>query len=305
MIEHKKKFQEAGFTLIEVIISILLLSLMAFSIIKITDQSTKTKMETIKEDNDFLSVYSAFYTMQWDINHYYTPLIHYSKLNTSTLTPNINSTEEERQLFSDFERDIIAKFRNNKRFSGITESGELIPKLLHESNSTITFFSNGYRRKNLNEKKSNMAWITYTLEDPTADDIEALKDREQKDDVKPGKNLVRYIDAQNPFSAEPTSKDDLFPQVIFEKVSSLEWSFWDRAKKDFSTIDNLTEDKQPLTALKLKIVFLDVYDQEQTLEKIFPTNYSESAVTKRLQPQQTAKTVPAIPNSATPGEDNE
>jgi prepilin-type N-terminal cleavage/methylation domain-containing protein len=283
---NRLPYIQAGFTLIEVIISILLLSVMAFSIIKITDQSTKTKLETIKEDNDFLRIYSAFYTIQWDFNHLYTPLVQNSKINTTSLAPNINETEEEKQLFSEFERDIIAKFRNNKRFSGITESGELIPKILFESNHTITFLSNGYRRKNLNEKKSNLAWITYTLEDPSTDDVEALKEKEQKEDVKAGKNLVRYIDAINPFSTDPTSKDDLFPQVIFEKVVSIEWSFWDRAKKSFASLDNINEEKQPITAFKVKIVFYDIYDQEQTLEKIFPTNFNESEIAKRLRSQR-------------------
>lgn len=277
---------EKGFTLIEVIISILLLSMMAFSIIKITDQSTTTKIETIKEDNDFLKVYSALYTIQWDINHYYSPLFQHTVLQTSKLAPNINATEEEKQNFAEFQNSLLAQFRTNRRFSGVTESGELIPKLLKESNHTITFLSNGYRRKNLNEKKSNFAWITYTLEDPSEDDIEFMKEKEQKEEVKAGKNLVRYIDATNPFSPELPSKDDLFPQVIFEKVTNIEWSFWDRKKRNYSLIDIYTEDHQPITSFKLKITFNDIYDQEQTVEKIFPTNFNEKDALKRIIAQQ-------------------
>lgn len=280
----------AGFTLIEVIISILLLSVIAFSIIKITDQSTTTKIETIKEDNDFLRVYSAFYTMQWDINHYYSPLAQYNKLITANLAPNVNATDQERQTFSEFENEIVNKFRNNKKFSGITENGELIPKIIKDSNTSITFLSNGYRRKNLNEKKSNLSWITYTLEDATADDIDALKEKEQKEDVKSGKNLVRYIDATDPFSLDPKSKDELFPQVLFEKVQSVEWSYWDRSKKSFSLMENFSEDKQPITAFKIQIVFYDIYDQEQTLQKIFPTNYNENDVIKKQRAQQANST---------------
>jgi prepilin-type N-terminal cleavage/methylation domain-containing protein len=275
-----------GFTLIEVLVSIFLLSMMAFSIIKITDQSTTTKIETIKEDNDFLRIYSALYTIQWDINHFYSPLFQQPRLQINKLAPNINSTEEERQSFSEFERNIVAQFRTNKRFSGYSDNGDLIPRLLKESNNTMTFLSNGYRRKNLNEKKSQLAWITYTLEDPTNDDIEALKEKEQKEDVKPGKNLVRYIDAANPFSPDPSSKDDLFPQVVMEKVINMEWSFWDRKKKAFSLIENYTEEHQPITSFKVKIEYLDLYDQEQQVEKIFPTNFSERAIANKLNLEQ-------------------
>lgn len=277
---------DIGFTLIEVLVSIFLLSMMAFSIIKITDQSTRTKIETIKEDNDFLRIHSALYTMQWDINHLYSPLYQQPRLQINKLTPNINATEEERQSFSEFERNMVAQFRMNKRFSGLSDNGDLIPKILNESSHTITFLTNGYRRKNLNEKKSNFAWITYNLEDPTTDDIEAMKINEQKDDVKPGKNLVRYIDASNPFSSDPTSKDDLFPQVIMEKVNTIEWSFWDRKKKSFSLLENYSEDHQPITVLKIKISYYDLYDQEQSVEKIFPTNFSESSIAQKLSKEQ-------------------
>ena len=275
-----------GFTLIEVLVSIFLLSMMAFSIIKITDQSTTTKIETIKEDNDFLRIYSALYTIQWDVNHFYTPLFQQSKLQINKLAPNINSTEEERQNFSEFERNMSAQFRNNKRFSGLSDNGNLIPRIQKESHHTLTFLSNGYRRKNLNEKKSQFAWITYTLEEPSADDIEAMKEKEQKEDVKAGKNLVRYIDASNPFSSESPSKDDLFPQVIMKKVLNIHWSFWDRKKKSFTSIENYSDDHQPITTFKIKIEYLDLYDQEQSIEKILPTNFSERTVAQKLNLEQ-------------------
>ncbi len=289
-----------GFTLIEVLVSIFLLSMMAFSIIKITDQSTRTKIETIKEDNDFLRVHSALYTMQWDINHFYSPLFQQPRLQINKLAPNINNTEEERQSFSEFERNLSVQFRTNKRFSGLSDNGDLVPKLLRESNHTLTFLSNGYRRKNLNEKKSQLAWITYTLEEPTSEDIEAMKFNEQKDEVKPGKNLVRYIDASDPFSPDPKSIDELFPQVIMEKVTSMEWSFWDRKKKSFSLIENYTEDHQPLTSFKVKLSYFDLYDQEQTIEKIFPTNFNEKSIANKINLQQKLSSQPQ-PSPTTSG----
>lgn len=282
-----------GFTLLEVLVSIALLSLIAFSIVRITQDSTTSKIEIINEDNDLLRIHTSVSAIEKDVHHFYSPLYQHPRINTQPLRPNANATEEERQAFSEFERDLYSQFQNNRRFSGYAQNLDLIPKVIKESNHTITFLSNGYQRKNLNENKSQFSWITYTLEEPSSDDIEFLKEVHPEPDFKIGKNLVRYIDAKDPFSPEITNKDDLYPQVLMDQVINIEWSYWDRKKKGFSLLENLIDEHLPLSALKVKIEFYDLFNKEQVLEKILTTHYTEQEIQKLISKAQSK--IPPVP----------
>lgn len=278
----------SGFTLIEVLVSIALLSLIAFSIVSITNDSTSTKIEVITEDNDLLKVHTAISSIEKNINQLYSPLYKHGKLNLNTFRPDVNSTEEERQTFTEIESSIYNQFQHNKRFSGYSENMDLIPKIIKESNHTLTFLSNGYQRKNLNDNKSQLCWVTFTLTEPSNDEIEELKEKNPNADFKIGKNLVRYIDATDPFNPNPPDTENLFQQVLMDQVISVEWRFWDRKKKDFSLIENLQEDHLPISTFKIKLEFYDLYNKEQSIEKVLSTHYSESHILSLLSAQKSS-----------------
>lgn len=286
MVKRNNFTCNSGFTLIEVLVSIALLSLIAFSIVSITKDSTSTKMEVISEDNDLLKVHTAISAIEKDISQLYSPLYRQGKLSLTIIRPNENSTEEERQSFSELESTLYNQFQHNRRFSGYAENMDLIPRILKESNNTITFLSNGYQRKNLNDNKSQFSWITFTLSEPSNDDIEELKEKNTGPDFKIGKNLVRFVDANDPFNPNLQSQDELYPQVLMDQVISVDWFFWDRKKKDFSHLENLQEDHQPITSFKIKIQYYDLYNKEQSIEKILSTQFSESNINALLSSQK-------------------
>jgi len=270
---------QKGFTLLEVLISLALLSLIATAIITISKQTVTARDEVTREDSDALKIYNALQIMQWDIAHFYTPLSFSKRLILTDFTPTLDAPDSYKQLYQQVEQWVNTHFRGNKRFVGVTTNGSLIPKVLLDGNSEITFLTNGHRRKNKNEFASNFKWITYKLSPAKDDEIEEAKRNYETlggtENFVPGQNLVRSANAKNPFEAE-VKQEDLTPeQILLDGVTEITWSFWDKKKKQFSELASYTEENAPLIALKVLIKYRDTMNVPMEKEKIFLTSFNQ------------------------------
>lgn len=272
-------FQQ-GFTLFEILISLALLSMLAFAIVTITKQSTQTRDEVTKEDNDLLKVYNTLQILQWDFAHYYNPLLFSPRLNLARLKPmgayGTPPKEEEMQRYQEMEQYLSNNFRNNAKFSYITESGLLIPRLTIDSDQQLTFMTQGYRRKNHNEKSSLFSWVTYQIEDPTKEDLQYFKETYGEENIaKIGKNLTRKVSVQNSFGTYKPADDLTTTQVVMEHVISILWQYWDPAKKKFTELTSYNESMGPITSFKITLKYFDLYQQEKEVSEILPTFYQD------------------------------
>lgn len=244
---YRSKFEiktQYGFTLVEVLIAILILSFITLYAYKMIDDGTDTKDKVTSEDRNMMQTLTAMNRIESDFNEIYSPLYSYSKLTAQTAG-------------SDPYQDSSATF--NGTFEGKNKNGIPIPQVVSDEKSSIVFLSTANRRKVAGTKESNFVWIKYSLQ-PTQDE----------DDKKNGGfDLVRQSISTDPFNSK-ISWPDIHPQVILSNVKSLEFNFYDeRNKKYVTSLSELNENKNNLRSIMVKLVWINHDNNEFNIEKTF------------------------------------
>ena len=241
---------DAGFTLIEVLIAITVLAFISFSTYQMVNSNTDTKERVIKEDRQVVQTLTAVGRLDSDISQMVNPLYSYSK---------------QVPVASGNSADVYADTNTsaNGSFDGKTNNGALIPQFKSEDKSTIIFFTQANRRKNADSKESRYAWIRYSLK--------AMEpDPDNPDDKTSGYyELVRQSISTDVYNAT-LDWDKVKPQTVMEKIKSLEYAFWDeRGKKYTTSLQDLNENKNIIRSIKVNIVWVDDDDHQQKFEKTF------------------------------------
>lgn len=243
------RLDHSGFTLVEVLIAITVLSFISFSTYKMIDANTTTKEQVVKEDRAILQTVSAISRIDSDISQIYSPLYAFTK---SAPTPANNN------YYAD-------PAPTGSSFDGKTKNGHLIPQVKSEDKSTLIFFSEANRRKMADSKESRYAWIKYSLR-PMEVDPEEID--EKKKNVG-GFELIRQIVSTDIYNSN-IDWSNIKPQVLMDNIKSLEFSFWDEKTKKFTTsLQELNENKHLIRSLKLNFTWIDEAGNEQTVEKNF------------------------------------
>jgi prepilin-type N-terminal cleavage/methylation domain-containing protein len=190
-----------GFTLIEVIIAITVLSFISFSTYQMIDNSSNAKENVTKEDQQIIQTLTVVGRIDSDISQIYNPLFSSSKATPNASSANNPYAAEESST-------------PNGSFDGKTKSGALIPQFKSEDKSTIIFFTQANRRKMADTKESRFLWVRYGLQPTTIDPDEATFGEERKNTAQ--YELIRQIiptDIYNPTLDWTKAK----AQVVLEK----------------------------------------------------------------------------------------
>lgn len=243
----KLKKQHSGFTLIEVLISITLLSFIMVGVITLINNSTNIKDKTILEDRDRSQVYTALNRIATDIEQIYSPLYF------------------DKQYQNDNKSKYIIKKVSRENFPKKSEHSLLVPKLDSPNPNTITFMTSSNRRRIQNSKQSNYAWVQYTMRSSTIEN----EDEKRKD----GNNeLIRYYKNSDIYKDE-IDWDSIKPQLLLRHVKSLKLEFWDKKNEKYvSSLEDL-EDKDVIRTLKLTLVWIDSLQFENTFTKVIRPLY--------------------------------
>jgi prepilin-type N-terminal cleavage/methylation domain-containing protein len=234
---------DAGFTLIEVLIAILILSFISISAYKMIDENTESKDRITTEDRNLMQTLTALNRIETDFNEFYSPLFSFSKVAL--------------QGSSDPYADTNKSF--NTSFEGKTKNGMPIPVVTSEDKSTLIFLSQVNRRKVAETKESNFVWIKYSLK-PTED---------EENRKLGGNDLIRQVIAANPFKSN-LNWADVKEQVVLSNLKSLEFNFYDeRNKKWITSLSDLNENKNSIRSLKVLFTWMSGENAEQKFEKIF------------------------------------
>lgn len=251
---HPKFLNTEGFTLIEVMISITILSFISYATFRMVNTNTDTKDRVVKEDRQTVQSLTAIGRLDSDITQLYNPLFSSPKY-----VPTASSASS----------DIYADNTSNANgaFDGKTSSGALIPQFKSEDKSTLIFLTQANRRKMADTKESRFAWVKYSVRSMEPDP-------ENPDDKTSGLyELVRQTIAIDIFNPTQDWSKPKF-QVVMERIKSLEFSFWDeRAKKYTTSLQELNENKNTIRSLKVNIVWIDDDNNEQKIEKAFRVLY--------------------------------
>lgn len=240
------KLNQKGFSLLEVLIAITLLSFVMLAILSVTENSTETKERVSREDRESLQIETAMAKFKWDFIHIYSPLFHSVRMQ-------FNEEEEDLQQL------ILGRFRENRRFEGPDYDGRPIP--LYESDrESFEFYTASNRRKYQDQKESHFAWVKYGVETVKSSD----------EDGEDTKALVRYYSAKNPYGNDRLDTSKIKPQVLLEGVEKLKFYYWDPKRLKFQdSLDLIEEGTTKLRGIKVEITWKDKNDFEKTTVRIF------------------------------------
>lgn len=260
----KKSFSnQKGFTLIEVMIAVTILSFIMIGVITLTNQSFDQKDRIITEDNEMLQIETALARLEWDFSHIYSPL--YFSRQIQKITE--GGEEGNDQGLAQYEQ-IMEKYRQNERFSFPNEDGHPVPKFESPDKNTFQFFTNGNRRKLAVSKDSTFAWVRYSL--GRADQFIKDDEDDQSNEKPKGDALIRYFSPVDVFNPERWEYKELKAQVLLENVKTLKFEYWDPESGKFVEKLNLIQDGEHIVrAIQLTIEWIDVNEIEQKIIRIF------------------------------------
>ncbi|MDH5581410.1 MAG: type II secretion system GspH family protein [Bdellovibrionales bacterium] len=259
MLKTSKKDQE-GFTLIEVLISVTLLSLMMVYVFTTIESSIDTKESITAEDDDYMQIETVFSRIQIDFSQIYSPSF-------------FEAPYKKQQENNDNPYDESKKFIPTDRFKSITDGLKPIPILDNPEKSSLIFFTASNRRKVQDSKQSNYGWVEYGTRSST------LEDDNRK---RPNGNLEIYrsFEVDNIYS-ESFNWGKLNSYVLLRHVKSFKFFFWDEVKEDW--VERLRErarPKTPVRLIKVVINWIDRNGNELEFERSFRTLWTYFDVEK-------------------------
>lgn len=253
---------QKGMTLLEVIVSIGILSFITYGIASITQNAGTVKDTTVSEDREMLQVEKAFYRFGYDFEQIYSPLFH---SNVYTIPPVERGKElkEEELEARQVQRNLIDHYGSQEDFNLINQQGLIVPKIYQEGKETFAFYTASNRRKYQNARESRYAWVLYTLEDKTITD-------DFGEEYK-SKSLVRYYSASNPFEAPIWKKTaDLKSQIVLPNVVSLKFSFWNPDQEKYvEDLKVIKGGENLIRGVKVELTWVDQYEVERSTVRFF------------------------------------
>lgn len=244
---------QCGFTLLEILIAITLLSFVMLGVISVTENSTVTKERVSREDRESLQIETAMAKLQFDFNHIYTPLFFDVKMLFD------EDKEELNQL-------IQSRYQQNERFDFPDYHSRPIPRFSAPEKDTFEFFTLSNRRKFQNQKQSRYNWVKYT--------VESVKD--PTDSTKETKAFVRYASADNPYANERLDTSRMKPQVLLENIEKLVFTFWDKRNQKWQdSLEYIENGENLIRGLKIEIQWKDSEERELTTTRIFRALFPE------------------------------
>lgn len=265
----KSQVGEQGFTLIEILIAIAILSFMALGVFQIVSQSTDTAEKVTVEDDEFVQIVAALKKFERDFTTIYSPLYF-------SAPKGVVSSDDEEQDSYDKDPDklpINQKYKEHNLYDGTTEDGHPIPAIFYEKNTEIIFFTSGHRRKYEDEKESTFSWVRYFLSsNPDNSELQILYRQEI------GENI---FSSELDWGAFPA-----FP--IINNIVKIEFFFWDQKKEEWS--DSISEDAKYLgQSIKIHLIWQDINGNENPEVKTYRILWPEFDPIEDLKKKLAAK----------------
>tara|TARA_Y100001954_G_scaffold52427_1_gene55768 strand:- start:8651 stop:9487 length:837 start_codon:yes stop_codon:yes gene_type:complete len=249
--------RESGLSLIEVIVSITLLSYIMVEVLRSTDQATAIKDKIIVGDNEIIQTEMAMERLNLDLTQIYSPL-YFSG-------PKKPQRRQNRYSYQDNDPQTrIFPYRPTKMFP--RESSDGLPIPLIDDDKGFAFLTSSNKRKFENVKQSQYAWVRYSLRNITLksddEDIEALKG------AAPYELIRTYI--PDDIYREDIDWSKIKPQILLRFVKSLKFEFWDSKREKY--VENLRDLNDPkatnLRSIKVTVKWVNKRNQEKIATRV-------------------------------------
>lgn len=268
-----------GFSLIELLIGVTLLSFIGLASIRVMNNSFRIKDTVLKEDAEFFQVETAMARLRADIEQIYSPL-YYSNVK-------VPGIQLPGQPLSSVDKE---KFSRSERFAFESQTGHPVPIFTMPDRKSFEFMTTSNRRLLENSKQSEYAWVRYSLENMNPDDLP--EDEELPAGRQGLKKLVRSVSNRNIFEDAPNEIEKSKKFTLMSYVKDIKFLFWGPKKKKYlEDIKEVPNGKHLLRGVKVEITWINKQEQEevisQTFRPIWP--YYEPEDLLKLQKEADAK----------------
>jgi prepilin-type N-terminal cleavage/methylation domain-containing protein len=283
---------DAGFTLLEILIAITLLAFISLGVVNITENAVQTKERTTQINENNLQIETAMSRFEWDFSQIYSPLYFSTVMNMNQLqngqnipassnsgpqglnnseTPNNNNKQpsQTNPMLQQYYEQLINRFERNEHFSSVSSEGYPIPRFYSPDKDVFEFFTSSNRRKIENQKQSHFAWVRYALtsQEQTEEEEENLKL------PKSLKSLVRYFAPDDPYGDKRIDIEDeqrVKGVVLLRNVEKIEFNFWDPVRRKWQTsLRSIQDGENIVRGIKFIITWYDSYGAKKTTSRIF------------------------------------
>lgn len=256
------KHSIAGFTLIEVLVAITLLSFLMISIFTITDSSIETKDRVVSEDREYLQILTALDLIDRDFSQIHSPLyFQFSQITPNELGPEAN------EIFD--EENPPPRYRPSEKYPLQSQTELPIPTLVNDDPRSFIFMTSSNRRKALNSMQSRYGWVYYYTSSFEADDPEAEVIAERAGSLQ----LMRAYSASNPYEKE-FDWDNTRAYPVLKGIKEFKFEFWDRENKKYvESIRALNKDGMTPRKIKVSFIWIASDGVEYPIERTFRPLY--------------------------------
>lgn len=250
---------QAGFTLIEILVAITILSFMMVSIYTIVDNNIRTKESVVTEDREFLQMYTAMHRIKEDISQMYNPL-YFSSTEIKDKSAR-NNNQGGGFGGNNYNSDSLAfnnRFVPSRLYPKVNVRNQPVPIVEQLDKSTLMFMTASNKRFIEGQKQSRYSWVEYSLMN------------DDRDNPPAPNMLVRRVLSENVFERDFDIKA-LKPQVLLRGVKDILWEFWSR--NDLKWVDNIRllapQERETIRAVRLTLTFVDTAGIERTTLRVF------------------------------------
>jgi len=272
MSKNQLLITHAGFTLLEVMISLLLMSGLMVSVYQIVDQSSNTGEKIMREDRPFIELQSALQRIESDLQSLFSPLyaerpFDYSKDEKSFASLNEVNTNSDRDGLL---------WTPTEKYPQRTYKLKLAPAIDSTSES-LSFMTFNYQRLYSNEKRSRYQWVRYEWRTQTA------TQEEKELGISPPSDrleLLRSTDVEKIYTEQFRWKE-IKPYVVLRNIKSIKFFYWSPSRRTYvSSVQDLpAAEKYQLLGIKMELEWID-----QALSSAIPgqSNDDSSASTQAV-----------------------
>jgi len=275
----KELRNQHGFTLMEVMIAITILSFIMIAVVSTTDSSQQVKDRVLKEDKERLQVETALSRFEWDFSQIYSPLYFSHEMRKTSF-----ESQETLQVID----NIIAFYQQKNLFNKISYDNTPIPRVIFQDKSTFGFFTTSNRRKFKNIKQSHFAWVLYQLE------------KSEEEGARAKNILVRKYIANDVWNDEEIDFKETKSQILLRNIESLKFEFWDREKKKWvDNINTITNGEHKVWGVKMSIEWIDPTNVKVLFVRMFRTLFPYFEPEDMYKLKQPRSTIPGAPGRTT------
>ena len=274
--EFKNTRDQSGFSLLEILIALTIMGFLSISLFTITNDNIDTKDTIIKEDREFLQLYTAMYRMDKDFSQIYSPL-YFSSLEIAKKGSNTDNTYDSTPSYAQDSSTTKYKYQVSENFPLATVKSQPVPAVTQEEKNSLRFMTSANKRFFEDQKQSRHAWVEYYL---------AADDRED------------FATADYQLMRKEVKEDVYNPDLDFEKVKGhvllrgikeFKLEFYSRDQEKW--VDNLklisTNEKYTPRSLRVTLTWVDLNKAEHEHVRIFRPYWPYFDVVKDETDRQT------------------